>query len=226
MSRIKLAVDHAIHIAKDNYHGYSQTRRNTDRDDDCSTIVLDGLEVAGFDIGDATYTGNMLAPLLRAGFVDVAKSVDLRTGDGLKYGDILLRPKTAAKNGHTAFYIGDGKIVQAQSDYDGKPGDSSGREIRIQAYYDSPFTYVLRYPDPVEAKPTGAFGKIVNVREWCHRRAKPTSASASVGIAKFGDDVFINGKRMVNGKIWYHDSIGNWIWGEFVEIDDGLVPWM
>jgi len=145
MGKIEKAVQFAIDIANDNYHGYSQARRG-DRDTDCSKIVIDGLKAAGFDTGAATFTGNMLAPILAAGFKDVTASVNLRTGEGLKRGDILLRPKTIRRGGHAAFFIGNGQIVQAQADYDGVYGDGNSREIRIQNYYDSPFIYVLRYP--------------------------------------------------------------------------------
>jgi len=145
---IEKAVRFAIDIANDNYHGYSQARRG-DRDTDCSKIVIDGLKVAGFDTGAATYTGNMLAPILSAGFKDVTNLINLRTGEGLKRGDILLRPKTIRRGGHAAFFIGNGQIVQAQADYDGVYGDGNSREIRIQAYYDSPFIFVLRYPEIV-----------------------------------------------------------------------------
>ena len=143
---IETAVKFAESIADDNYHGYSQARRG-EQDTDCSKIVIDSLHAAGVDVSGATYTGNMLAPILKAGFKDVADSVNLRTGEGLRRGDVLLRPKTDSKNGHAAFYIGNGQIVQAQADYDGRLGDSSGREIRRQNYYDSPFRYVLRYDD-------------------------------------------------------------------------------
>jgi len=149
MSKIEIAVQFAVDVANDNYHGYSQERRDGGRDMDCSKIVISALKSAGYDTGSASYTGDMLNPLLAAGFKDVASSVNLHTGEGLLRGDILLRPKTSARSGHAAFYIGDGKIVQAQSDYDGVLGDSSDREIRIQSYYDSPFLYVLRDPDAI-----------------------------------------------------------------------------
>jgi len=146
MGKIETAVQFAIDIANNNYHGYSQSRRG-DRDTDCSKIIIDGLKAAGFDTGAATFTGNMLAPILSEGFKDVTASVNLRTGDGLQRGDILLRPKTIRRGGHAAFFIGNGQIVQAQADYDGVYGDGNSREIRIQAYYDSPFIFVLRYPE-------------------------------------------------------------------------------
>ena len=157
MTKIEPAVRYAENFAYNNYHGYSQPRRviaktpaeaMAIKDGDCSSVTLNGLVVAGFDIGSATYTANMLQPLLNAGFIDVKGSVDLSTGNGLQRGDILLRPTTAARSGHTAFCVGNGKIVQAQSDFDGKVGDSSSREISIIPYYSSGnFTYVLRYKE-------------------------------------------------------------------------------
>ena len=139
---------YATGIANDSSHGYSQVRRG-DRDKDCSSLVLDAVRSVGLNTGSATYTGDMYQPLLRVGFVDVTASVDLRTGAGLIMGDIVLRPKTMLKNGHTAIMINEKQLVQAQYDYDGVFGDSSGREIRIQNYYDSPFKYVLRFPEAV-----------------------------------------------------------------------------
>jgi len=156
MSKIDIYVGYAERIANDDYHGYSQSRRviaetpeevEEIRDGDCSTIVLNGLTLAEFEMGNATYTGNMLAPILAAGFKNIASLVNLRTGAGLKRGDILLRPKTSTRNGHTAIMIDETRLVQAQYDYDSKSGDSGGNEIKIKPYYDSPFTYVLRYEE-------------------------------------------------------------------------------
>ena len=223
MPDLEKAVQTAIDFALDDKHGYSQTRRGG-IDDDCSGVVLRSLAAAGFDTGAASFTGNMLAPLLAAGFVDVAKSVNLRTGAGLQRGDILLRPKTDAKNGHTAFYIGGGKIVQAQSDYDGKPGDSSGREIRLQNYYNSPFKYVLRWSP--KSEDGTAVGIIVNCIYYCNRREKPTTNSAIVGKAPLGQECRFNGRHRTNGETWLHDTAGNWISSEFVEINQDCLPWI
>ncbi|MEI8200760.1 MAG: peptidoglycan amidohydrolase family protein [Eubacteriales bacterium] len=146
MGNISIAIQHAKTIALDNGYGYSQERRDWPKEDDCSTVVMDSLKAAGYNTGSATYTGNMLFPLMAAGFLDVTASVNLRTGAGLQAGDIVLRPKTSTRGGHTAIMISATQLVQAQGDLDGKPGDSSGREIYIRDYYDSPFTYVLRDP--------------------------------------------------------------------------------
>lgn len=171
---IEFAVQFAENVATDNRHGYSQLRQGNDTD--CSDLIINALKHAGYDTGAATYTGNMLKPLLAAGFTDVTDSVDLKTGKGLKRGYILLRPKTAKKNGHAAFCIGNGKIVQAAADYDGAPGDSSGREIRIQNYYNSPFRYVLAAPVavvpevvPQEKCPYAKPTKLYPSRKWIYK---------------------------------------------------------
>lgn len=166
MSKIDIAAEYLTEIAGDNTNGYSQPRRGLGKEDDCSSGMHDALEIAGFAVGSAIWdTATMLSPLLAIGFKNVASSINLHTGAGLRVGDILLRPKTRFLNGHTAMYIGNGKIVQFQGDFDGKPGDSSGREISIKDYYDSPFTYVLRAPAeviilPVPAAPATSAHKV------------------------------------------------------------------
>ena len=153
MYKIEEAVKIAIDIANDNYHGYSQARRNGGRDYDCSTLVLFALKSVGIKTGSASFTGDMLRPLLNVGFIDVIASVDVSTGKGLLVGDILLRPKTELKNGHTAFYAGNGQIVQANGDYDGVLGDSSGKEICIHNYYNGGWKHVLRYTKDTPSEP-------------------------------------------------------------------------
>ena len=242
MIEVKRAIDFAVNIANNNSHGYSQPNRTIGdeeaeiRETDCSALVISSYLSAGADVGNATYTGNMYQVFTHAGFVDVRNQVDIRDGRGLKAGDVLLKHFGGSK-GHTALYIGDGKIVHAVSNYDGRKGDSSGREVMVDDYYDGSWMWVLRFPQaepklesPVPQiemiKETGGIGEIVNVRQWCHRREKPTSASKSVGQAYLGDSVAINGKRMVNGSVWYHDSAGNWIHSDFVEIEANQIPWM
>ena len=227
MQDIEKAVQLIIAFADDNTHGYSQARRGG-IDDDCSGYVLRSLSASGFDIGTATYTGNMLSPLLAIGFIDVVSQIDLKTGKGLIRGDILLRPKTSTKNGHAAFYIGNGEIIQAASDYDGKPGDSSGRELRKQAYYNSPFTHVLRWP--TSKKETGtdctAVGRIINCVSFCNRRSGPTTDSSKIGKAKLGEECRFSGRRKTGNGVWLYDTIGNWIHSKFVEINQEELPWI
>ena len=80
---------------------------------------------------------------MKAGFMDVTSSVDLRTGAGLQRGDILL---DVDNHGHTAMYIGNGQIVHARGQSMGSPalGDQ-GQEISKGNYYRGQWQYVLRY---------------------------------------------------------------------------------
>lgn len=161
MGNMKIAVARVRGIAEDNTWGYSQPRRDWAKEDDCSSGSLDSLKVAGYDIGSATYTGDAYEPLLAAGFQDVTTSVNLRTGAGLQEGDVLLRPKTKTLGGHMAIMVSANQLAQFQGDFDGKPGDSSGREITIKDYYDSPFLYVLRDPITVTT-PTPPAGTLTH----------------------------------------------------------------
>ena len=60
MPDIKIAVNEAQKIAKDNKHGYSQKNRTGNPDYDCSSLVIHCLDKAGFPMSKngASYTGN------------------------------------------------------------------------------------------------------------------------------------------------------------------------
>ncbi|MDN0056367.1 hypothetical protein [Collinsella ihumii] len=60
----------------------------------------------------------------------------------LQPGDILL---TAGK-GHTVIWFGSDLILGAEGDWDGMPGDSSGKEVCLRTYYDFGYAYILRWP--------------------------------------------------------------------------------
>lgn len=148
MSKIETYVHNAINIANDNAHGYSQVNR-WGKDYDCSSLVITVVENAGIPVkskGGATYTGNMLSAFKRCGFTDVTNRVNLATGAGLIRGDILLN-----RTRHTEIYIGNGRNVGAHSSetggVTGQTGDQTGKEICTNAYYNYPWTNVLRYTD-------------------------------------------------------------------------------
>lgn len=152
MINMSLAIEYVKKVASDNSYGYSQSRREEAKEDDCSSLSLDALKLAGVDIGSATYTGNAITPLLAAGFINVTKTINLETGEGLQSGDVLLRPAVPDKGGHMAIMITDTQLAQAAGDLDKKRGDSSGREIYIRNFVGSFGTapkYVLRFPAPV-----------------------------------------------------------------------------
>lgn len=147
-NKIETYTQKAINIANDDRHGYSQYNRWGNPDYDCSGLVISVVEQAGIPVKTkgATYTGNMLKPFLNCGFKDVTNTVNLRTGTGLVRGDILLNIKN-----HVEIYIGNGQTVGARISENGtihgKPGDQTGKEIRISKYYNYPWNKVLRFPE-------------------------------------------------------------------------------
>lgn len=148
MSKIEKYVGYAIDLAVDNSHGYDQTNRNGP-DYDCSSLVNYVVKKAGIPI-KATYTGNMLDDYLFNGFF-IASDVNKETGEGLQIGDILLTHYNGG-SGHTAIYVGNGKLVHASGNEfggvtGGKTGDQTGNEICITDYFNFPWMYVLRYAE-------------------------------------------------------------------------------
>jgi len=148
MSKVENYTQQAIDIANNNKHGYSQYNRWGNPDYDCSGLVITVVQNTGIPVktNGATYTGNMYQPFLKSGFKNITSSINLRTGAGLKRGDVLLTP-----NSHVEIYIGNGKNVGARiserGTIHGKGGDQTGQEIRTHSYYNKPWKYVLRYPE-------------------------------------------------------------------------------
>ena len=148
MSKVEQYTKQAINIANDNKHGYSQYNRWGNPDYDCSGLVITTVQNSGIPVktNGATYTGNMYQPFLKSGFKNITSSINLRTGAGLKRGDVLLTP-----NSHVDIYIGNGRNVGARiserGTIHGKGGDQTGGEISTHSYYNKPWRYVLRYPE-------------------------------------------------------------------------------
>lgn len=146
--RIEKAISWMEDTANDDSHGYCQDHRwGSDGDYDCSSAVISAWENAGVPVKTkgATYTGNMIGVFTANGFEVVTHDVNLKTGAGLKRGDVLLN--TAH---HTAMYCGNGKEVEASINekgtaHGGKPGDQTGKEFLIRDYRNYPWTHVLRY---------------------------------------------------------------------------------
>ena len=142
MSVVEDYTSRAIAIANDNSHGYSQ-RNRWGPDYDCSSMVIQCLQDAGIPAKDrgATFTGNMREVLLDCGFKNIIGACNCVTAEGMRRGDILLNDAD-----HTAIYIGNGQLVHARSsEGNALQGDQSGNEIRVQPYYNYPWTAVLRY---------------------------------------------------------------------------------
>ena len=149
MSKLDAAVALAERIAADNSIGYQWGGWGPSTGGyDCGHLIIDCFERAGYGVksAGASSTRNMRPVFLHKGFSDVTAGVNLNTGAGLRRGDVLLN-----ETNHTALYIGNGRIVQARSNLDGKPGDSSGQEIRVQPYYNCPWDCVLRPPAEISS---------------------------------------------------------------------------
>ena len=150
MSKITEAVKLIEQIAADNSHGY-QWGGNGPGDFDCSGLINYVWQSVGVPVNAEVRntTRTMKTYYCRHGFQDVTGSVNVKTGAGLQPGDVLVNTEN-----HTAMYVGNGKIVQARSNLDGKSGDSSGQEIREQNFYNYPWNTVLRYSSD-DSAPSG-----------------------------------------------------------------------
>lgn len=167
-SRVESAISWAIGIASDNTHGYSQgagisryTGSREGPDYDCSSLVYHALQHGGFDIIGVWQTKN---PEYYARYQGQQYSGDADTiwmdlqvlGGWTKYswsevknnlqrGDILCIPMQ-----HCAFYIGEGKTVEARgvNNPTGRgsyaTGDQGG-EIDIYNAQGRGWTEVYRY---------------------------------------------------------------------------------
>lgn len=147
MSKVEKAISFMEKIAKDDRHGYDQSKRWGNPDYDCSSLVITAWEKAGVPVKSkgASYTGNILSVFKKCGFKDVTKDVNLSTGAGMRRGDVLLR-----SGSHVAMYCGNRKLVHASINENGtvrggRAGDQTGKEICIRSYYNKPWTNVLRY---------------------------------------------------------------------------------
>ena len=140
MPSVEEAVVWAVAVAEDDENGYSMPDREGDHEFDCTSLTARAFAHAGFDVDVNDYSGNMYDDFTAHGF-DAIAADDLDKPSDLIRGDVLL-----AVGEHAAIYIGDGQLVEASWNYDGEPGDSSGREIHTGDYYDHPWDWVLRYP--------------------------------------------------------------------------------
>lgn len=111
---------------------------------DCSTLVIHALNEAGFDTGDAYYTGNLSWNLTQRGWERLYPN--LHTA---RPGDILLYDEH-----HVAAVVGgwgwSSTIAEAWLDenggiYYGQSGDQTGWETHTRFMYDFPWDCILRY---------------------------------------------------------------------------------
>lgn len=121
--------------------GYCQTHRwniYEGGEADCSSLVIFALREAGFQTGDASYTGNLSTELCAHGWVETPNN-----GRPQK-GMILLN-----KRSHVAAWLGDCLAQASINEFGGinggEPGDQTDRETNTRSYYDYPWDCYLEY---------------------------------------------------------------------------------
>ncbi len=144
------AVAWAKKIAKDNSHGYNATsgKRLGNPDYACTSFVAGAYRAAGVKVPLNSYSGSVKEKWKPYGFKDVADKVDLRTGEGVQAGDVVVR-----KGVHSAICINSKthRLAEAVGNpYSGKPqnglpGDQTGKEIKTRSWYDDKWNICLRY---------------------------------------------------------------------------------
>ena len=80
-------------------------------------------------------------PITKAQKAKALEAMEFTGTSALKRGDVLL---TNTKS-HTVIWLGNNRIVGAEGDWDGKPGDGSGNEVTERSYYAYNWQWVLRW---------------------------------------------------------------------------------
>lgn len=141
MASLQKFIDRMRYWCEQGNLGYDQGNRQDIRyggECDCSSLVIFALKEAGFDTGNATYTGNMSSNLTARGWKRIPNNGRPQAGD------ILLNDAN-----HVAVWLGD-KLAQASKDENGryrggKSGDQSNYETNTRGYYNYPWSCYLRY---------------------------------------------------------------------------------
>lgn len=200
-------IDRMIYWCQTVSLGYDQSNRLDFRDGgetDCSALVLHALKEAGFDVGNATYTGNMRSNLTARGWKVVA------VNGSPKAGDILLNDVH-----HVAAYIGGGKLAQASIDENGratggKGGDQTGRETNISPYYNYPWNCYLRWTgtnDSGSTPPSTSTGgkikmKSLKLNTAVNLRKAPSTGAGIIAKLSAGTTIKFDDVVIAGGYMW------------------------
>lgn len=145
MAGIESGISTVLTYADDNTHGYELRERDYDIGTDCAglgRLYAAAVEGASVDSYPDMHSWDIADKLRARGWqvIDFSESAKQR-------GDILARVDPNGGTGHVVIYLGDGRIVGAEGDWDGKRGDSSGREICERRYYSYGYKYIIRPPE-------------------------------------------------------------------------------
>ena len=155
---------------------------------DCSSLVIHSLKEAGFDTGDATYTGNLSDNLTKRGWTRLPANGNPQTGD------ILLNDVH-----HVAVYLGGGRLAQASIS---ERGTAYGSETNIRNYYNYPWNCYLRYQGAQSSVPAANSGAIAvdgNVGPATVRRWQQVMGTTVDGI--------ISGQQVPDGRTYARPAI-------------------
>lgn len=151
MAGIEDGIAQTLAYAADNSHGYELQCRRYSKGTDCAGLmILYAAAVEGVPLEQYPdfHTWTEVATLTARGWQDIPFS------EGAKQrGDILLRA-LGDSTGHTVLYLGNGRIVGAENNWDGKPGDGSGTEVTERSYYAYKYNHILRWTGKAAPQPT------------------------------------------------------------------------
>ena len=143
---VESAINEVLAYARDDSHGYQLRSRDLDYGLDCAGLMMlyaslvEGVPFARYP---NFHTWTERSVLISRGWTCLPFSEGEK-----RRGDILLREDPSGGTGHTVLYLGDGTIVGAEGDWDGRPGDSSGQEIVRRSYYAYSYDWILRMEVP------------------------------------------------------------------------------
>ena len=170
MGDIERAIQAMYWAADSNQVGYSQSDRESLQEwnffgeglfnTDCSKLLIECLQYAGYDTAWASYTGNMKGALLSRGWTAI------RPDGNPQPGYVLLN-----EGEHVALMLHNGDLGQASIDENGDisggaRGDQTGWEVNTRPYYDYPWDCYLIPPEYEVPADGGHDGDWAPTAEW------------------------------------------------------------
>ena len=144
---IESAINAVLSYAYDDSHGYELRSRELDYGLDCAGLMMyyaSLVEGVPFNRYPNVHTWTMVDVMCSRGWKAVPFSESTK-----RRGDVLVRSDPKGGTGHTVLYLGNNEIVGAENDWDGRRGDSSGREIVRRSYYPYSYQTILRWEPPM-----------------------------------------------------------------------------
>lgn len=145
MAGVEGGIATILTYADDNSHGYELRCRDYDIGTDCAglgRLYAAAVEGVSVDSMPDMHSWDIAERLRQRGWSVLSFSEQAK-----RRGDILVRVDPDGGTGHVVIYLGDGRIVGAEGDWDGRRGDSSGREICERSYYQYGYDYIVRPPE-------------------------------------------------------------------------------